>query len=105
MLGGPRVSKTLAAPVDCLKMNSLATCGPQLSSAWVESKSLLDKDKTINRRISVEELCGIYDLPIAIRPKFKDRNELPFLNDLPLKLLMQVGIVVTKKLMVCHNKS
>ena len=65
-------------------------------TSWEESKSIVNHEKVIRSLIS-EELCGIHDQPMTLRPKVKDKFSISFLDEILSKLLMQVGVAVVKR--------
>ena len=70
-----------------LRDDSLVTRGVHLMHQNVVVRCVAQKDREIRRKLSHEELCGIYDIPLSCRDSFKNAVTLPFLTELPLKIL------------------
>ena len=81
--------------------------GEESKGDWVVDKSRLNLDKNIwklnvltssvfshsykvVRGLSVQEICGVYDIPVEWAKVFRHRNSLPFVGEIPLKILQVV---------------
>ena len=43
------------------------------------------------RRLSNEEICSAYDMPLEYRKVYEKRKVLPFLNEISSKILLEIG--------------
>lgn len=57
----------------------------------VVTKSVFSGSKLVVRKLTLDKICGVLDIPKDIRQYFRTRVNLPFLKHPPLKVLAQVG--------------
>ena len=69
---------------DLLRPESIVSCVPALLTAKVVMKCVVKESQWAIKRLSIEEICSVYDIPVGMRKEFKERFKLPFMNELPL---------------------
>ena len=50
----------------------------------------------VKRKLSKDELCSAFDLPLGVRQVFKEAGALPFVNHIPAKVVWYVGSMLVK---------
>ena len=60
VLFGPRIRDKKICWDECLNKDSVVTCNSGLLSGWVDSETIIKKER-VKRILSSEELCGIFD--------------------------------------------
>ena len=68
------------------------------SRAMILTKSVFNPNQRVLRRLSLEEILCIYDIPRSAYPFFKNKKSLAFVKRPPLKVLAPVGLTVAKAL-------